>query len=184
MKRIGKVPEGSFPVTADVVGLYPSIPQKEGILALKSKLEEQTSSKIPTNDLAKSAECVLKNNFFEYSNEIKQKISGTATGTKFAPPYACIYMDKIATDFLKTQELQPYVWLRYIGDIFFIWTQREAELQKFMERFNIFLQNLQFTYESSKKRVAFLDLNFSLENGSVTTDLHSKSTDCHQYPHY
>ena len=64
MKRIGKVPEGSFLVTVDVVGLYPSIPRKDGILALKSKLEEQTSSKIPTNDLVKLAEFVLKNNFF------------------------------------------------------------------------------------------------------------------------
>ena len=39
MKRIGKVPEGSFLVTADVVGLYPSISHQEGILALKSNLE-------------------------------------------------------------------------------------------------------------------------------------------------
>ena len=35
MKRIGKVPEGSFLVTADVVGLYPSI------LALKSKNKQR-----------------------------------------------------------------------------------------------------------------------------------------------
>ena len=125
MKRIGKVPEGSFLVTADVVGLYPSIPHKEGILALKSKLEEQTSSKIPTNDLVKLAEFVLKNNFFEFNNEIKQQISGTAIGTKFAPPYACIYMDKTETDFLKMQELQLFVWLRYIDNIFFIWTNGE-----------------------------------------------------------
>ena len=125
MKRIGKVPEGSFLVKADVVGLYPSIPHKEGILALKSKLEEQTSSKIPTNDLVKLAEFVLKNNFFEFNNEIKQQISGTAIGTKFAPPYACIYMDKTETDFLKMQELQLFVWLRYIDNIFFIWTNGE-----------------------------------------------------------
>ena len=46
-----------------------------------------------------------------------------------------------------------------------------------------FFPNLQFTYESSKKRVAFLGLNVSLENGSVTTDLHIKSTDCHQHLH-
>ena len=72
MKRIGKVPEGSFLVTADVVGLYPSIPHKERILALKCKLEEQTSSKVPTNDLVKLAEFVLKNNFFEFNNQIKQ----------------------------------------------------------------------------------------------------------------
>ena len=84
------------------------------------------------------------------------------------------------TDFLKTQELQPFVWLRYIDDIFFIWTHGEAEVKKFRRRLIIFLPNLQFTYESSKKRVAFLDLNVSLENGSVTKDLHTKSADCHQ----
>ena len=112
MKRIGKVSEGSFLVTADVVCLFASMPDKEGILALKSKLDEQTSSKIPTNDVIKLAEFVLKNNFFEFKNEIKQQIPGTTIGTKFAPPYACIYMDKTETDFLKTQELQPFVLFR------------------------------------------------------------------------
>ena len=91
-----------------MVSLYPSIPHKEGILVLKSKLEEQTFSKIPTNDL-ELAEFVLKTIFFEFNNEIKQQISGTAIGTKFVPPYASIYMDKTQTDFLKTQELQPFV---------------------------------------------------------------------------
>ena len=43
IKRIRKVSESSFLVTADVIGLYRSIPHKEGILALKSKLEEETS---------------------------------------------------------------------------------------------------------------------------------------------
>ena len=38
--KIGKVPEGSFLVTAGVVDLYPSIPQKEWVSALKNKLEE------------------------------------------------------------------------------------------------------------------------------------------------
>ena len=78
MKRIGKIPEGSFLVTADVVGLYPSIPHNEGILALKQKLEEQPSTKIPTNDLVKLAEFVLKNNLFEFNDKVKQQISGTA----------------------------------------------------------------------------------------------------------
>ena len=40
-KRIGKIPESSFLVNADVVSLYPSIPHNEGISALKQKLEEQ-----------------------------------------------------------------------------------------------------------------------------------------------
>ena len=63
-------------------------------------------------------------------------------------------MDKTETDFLKTQELQPFVWLRYIDDIFFIWMHGETELKKFMEGLS-FLLNLQFTYESSKKELHF-----------------------------
>ena len=66
MKRIGKVPEGSVLVTADVIALYPRIPHKERILALKGKLEEQTSSKIPANYLVKLEEFFLRNNFFEF----------------------------------------------------------------------------------------------------------------------
>ena len=66
MKRIGKVPEGSVLVTADVIALYPRIPHKERILALKSKLEEQTSSKIPANYLVKLEDFFLRNNFFEF----------------------------------------------------------------------------------------------------------------------
>ena len=92
-------------------------------------------------------------------------------------------MDKTETDFFKTQDLQPFIWLRYIDDTFFIWTHGKAELKRFLEKLNQFLPNLQFTYESSQKKVALLDLNVSLENGCITTDLYTKSTDCHQYLH-
>ena len=45
-----------------------------------------------------------------------------AIGTEFAPPYACIFMDQVESEFSKTQQHQPLVWFRYIDDIFFIWT--------------------------------------------------------------
>ena len=51
------------------------------------------------------AEFVLQNNFFEFNWEVKRQKSGTAIGTKFAPPYACIFMDEVETEFLKSQEL-------------------------------------------------------------------------------
>ena len=79
--------------------------------------------------------------FFEFNNEIKQQISDTVTGTKFSSPYVCIYMDKTKTDFLRIEELQPFVWLRYIDDIFFIWTHREAQPIMFMEGLNDFFLN-------------------------------------------
>ena len=37
------------------------------------------------------------------------KISRTAIGTNFAPPYACIFIDDLETKFLQSQSLQPLV---------------------------------------------------------------------------
>ena len=73
---------------------------------------------ISTDDIVKMAEFVLKNNYFQFNDKVKQQISGTAIGTKFAPTYACVFMDQVKTDFLRAQEKVPLVCFRYIGDVF------------------------------------------------------------------
>ena len=47
-------------VTADVVELYPSIPHNEGVEVLKKQIDNFYEKSIPTEDLAKMAEYVLK----------------------------------------------------------------------------------------------------------------------------
>ena len=74
---------------------------------------------------------VLKSTFPEFNGNIKQQISGPAIGTKCASTYACIFMDELERDFLQTQDHQPFLWLRYIDNIFFIWTHGEKILQTF-----------------------------------------------------
>ena len=63
--------------------------------------------------------------------------------TKFAPSYACIFMDQVESKFLKTQQQQPLVWFRYMDDIFFIWFYGQGKLEKF-DDFNKFHSNLKF----------------------------------------
>ena len=46
--QIGDIPENAILVTAGVVGLYPSIPHKAGLQALKNTLEETKQKRIPT----------------------------------------------------------------------------------------------------------------------------------------
>ena len=53
-----------------------------------------------------------------------------------------------------------------------------------MADFNAFNPNIQFTYESSKKSIAFLDLDVALHNGRLESTVHVKPTDRHQYLHY
>ena len=120
LNDLGKLPENAILVTTDVVGLYPSIPHADGLEALLAKLKEREDKSIATEDLLQMARFVLKNNFFEFDSKIKQQISGTAIGRNFAPPNACIFMDKFETDFLTTQNLKPWVWLRCIDDIFLV----------------------------------------------------------------
>ena len=83
---------------------------------------------ISTEDIVKMADFVLKNNLFEFDSTFYKQISGTAIGTKFAPPCACIFMDHIETKFLKTQDIKPWFWKRFVDDIFFIWTESEESL--------------------------------------------------------
>ena len=119
IKTLGCIPNNAILVTAGVVGLYSSIPHQTGLIPLKEALDKSLSKKIPTDDLIKMAEFVLSNNFFEFNSDTFQQISGTAIGTVFAPPYACIEMDQVEQKFLATQMNQPLIRLRYIDDIFF-----------------------------------------------------------------
>ena len=131
------------------------------------------------------AEFALKNNIFEFNGKVKQQVVGTAIGTKFASPYACIYMDEVETKFLKTQEYAAaYMVSIYIYDIFFIWNHSKDELNKFLENRNISKSHLTFTNEISKDNTNFLDLNVSIRESRLVTDLPFKEMDHHQYLHY
>ena len=70
----------------------------------------------------------------------------------FAPLYACIFMDQVESEFLKTQQRQPLAWFKYIDDIFFIWTRGQEKLEGFLDNFNKFHPNLRFTHEYSRKK--------------------------------
>ena len=92
---IGNIPSNSILVHAEVVGIYPSIPHNAGLRDLYKKLEERTDKKIPSTDLVKMTELILKNNLFEFETKNIQQISGTAIGAKFAPWYRCFFLDRI-----------------------------------------------------------------------------------------
>ena len=109
---------------ADVVGLYLSIPHSEGLDILKKQCENYSNKKVSTEDIGKMADFVLKNNLFKFDSKFYKQISGTDIETKFAPPYAYIFMDHIGTEFLKTQDIKPWFWKRFIDNIFFYNGQR------------------------------------------------------------
>ena len=79
------------------------------------------------------AELVLKNNYFEFNGKVKQQLSGSAIGTRFTPPYACIFMNQVETEFFESQVYKPLLWFRYIDDFFFIRTHGQEKFRLFLE---------------------------------------------------
>ena len=75
------------------------------------------------------------------------------------------------------------MWKRFIDDVFFIWTDSEENLDKFLKELNSFHPNIQFTFEKSEIKVNFLDVVTEIKNGRLSTDLCSKLVDSYQYLH-
>ena len=66
------IPNDALVVTADAVGLYPSITQEVGLKALRNALENINYKEIPTANLIKMTEFLLKNNYVEFDSSLFQ----------------------------------------------------------------------------------------------------------------
>ena len=80
-----------------------------GLKGLREALDKRKKHNLPTSKLVKMAQFVLKTNYFQFSDKMYQQISETAIGTKFAPPYACIFITQVESKFLQTQKFQSLV---------------------------------------------------------------------------
>ena len=82
---------------------------------------------------------------------------------------------------LDSFEFRPWVWYRYIDDVFFTWAHFCEKLAKFVEYINSYHPTIKFTKESSDISVSFLDVLVTRKEGVLETDLYCKPTDTHQY---
>ena len=119
-------------------------------------------------------------NHFTFNDKHLQK-HGTAMGTKKAPSFANLFLAKFEHDALNNTPYQPPTWLRFLDDIFVIWTEGSDKLKIFVDYLNNLHPTIKFTCSHSLTNVPFLDVMVSLKDGLIHTDLYTKPTDKHQY---
>ena len=191
LEDIKSLPENAILVTMDVASLYTNIDHEEGAQACFENLKKRRNKKIPSTLLKKLISLVLKSNVFRFNNTLYKQIKGTAMGTPMAVNYANIFLDKLETEMLKEYEsktnLKPFVWMRYIDDIFLIWTHDEQSLTDFLKYCDEYStsKNMKskIRYESncSAESVNFLDVKVKITGNKIQTSLYSKPTDAHLY---
>ena len=72
-------------------------------------------------------------------------------------------MERIENEFLVSEIVKPWLWLRYIDDIFFIWIEGEDKLEGFLNRLNNFHPNLKL----KQYLVNFLDVSVSIADSKL-----------------
>ena len=139
-----------------------------------------SNNSILTEDLVKIIEFVLKNNYFDFNSTVKHQIWGMAIGTRFVPPYACIFIDYTEKK-TKKEQVQPWIWCRYIDYIFFIQTASGEELGEFLSRLYIFHFNLKFTHSNSRETLNFPYVIIKVLQSIPITDIYYKPAYGYQY---
>ena len=79
-------------------------------------------------------------------------------------------MDRVVIQFLDSGHLKPWLLLRYIDHIFFLWTHDEETHKEVLVRLNDFQLNLKFTREQSQKQMKFLEVLVKVQGEKLCTD--------------
>lgn len=100
-----------------------------------------------------------------------------------APTYAIIFMHMFEKKALASALYSPFIWVRFIDDIWSVWLHGLDKLREFVYYLNSRHPRITFTWEASESSVNFLDVTTVLTGSSISTDLFIKPTDTHQYLH-
>ena len=101
-------------------------------------------------------------------------------GSPMAPIYANIFMAVLGKELLlkALNGLIPIEWIRFIDDIFAIWTHGIDKLQHFLTYINEFHPTIKFDHTYSLETVNFLDTTIYINsNNKLESDLYIKPTD-------
>ena len=182
--KLRDLPDDFILCTINAVGLYPNIPHKEGLEAIRKALDKREDQTISAESLILLAEYVLKNNVFEHNMRYFKQLNGIAIGTKFTPPYAILFMGYLEDKILSSLVKKPLFWCCNIDDIFMIWQHGEKALKEFLKILNSCHPTIKLTAEYSLNNVKYLDVEVIGSGNKLLTDLCIKPTDTHQYLEY
>ena len=173
----------------DVNSLYADIDYEGEANACCKKLEIRKNKTVLLSTLKSFILLILKSIFFRFCNIFYLQKKGTVIGIPMATNYATLSMNMFVTLFLnefhKKSGKKHVIWVRFIDDIFFIWTDGIDLLkeilpfcQKYSETKNM-KSVIKLEISQSTKTINFLDVFITLKQLTLSTTVFPKSADAH-----
>ena len=178
-----QVPTNAYLITLDIESLYTNISHDEAIISFLRKFKHHPK-KVFLLDLLKF---VLKNNVFKFDDLVFTQLRGVAMGTRLAPALATIYIGELEEDYIQSRLKKPLLWVRYIDDIFTIWTYPLVDFEQFLVNLNQIHPSINFTAQISSLACDFLDLtiykapDFTM-TGKLSTTIYYKPSNTFSFP--
>lgn len=174
--------------TLDVESLYTNIDNTAGLASVSRAFDRTPEIDRPDKEILELLKICLTHNDFQFNSKFYLQIHGTAMGKIFAPNYANIFMADWEEKALSRCHKLPIIYLRYLDDIFGIWTHGQAEFDSFLTILNNQHPSIRLTSEISYESVNFLDTTIFKgdrfkETGVVDSKVFFKPTDTHQLLH-
>lgn len=182
------IPKDAALVTLDVQSLYPSIPNNEGLAAVRNFMNKFPDPKRPDTIILNLLEICLTKNSFEFDGKIYIQKSGAAMGHSYCVHYSNMFMADWEIKAILSFDLKPLVWFRFIDDIFCVWTFDKLQFKIFLNHLNAVSPSIKLTFEYDLQSIDFLDVTiykgarFELES-FLDTRVFFKKTDKHQLLH-
>ena len=134
----------------------PQYPTWESIETMREYLEIRSDKSILSNSLCEFATIILKNEYFENGELKYHQKRDFFVGSKFASPYSNLFMAELGKIIFQNSEVKPFLWLRYLDEIFYIWTQGFQKLNKLFNCVNSLNPTVKFTMNYSTTEINFL----------------------------
>ncbi|CAF3033919.1 unnamed protein product [Rotaria sp. Silwood2] len=164
----------------DVESLYTNVPVEEAIeITLDYMYKPTKLIDIPFNreQLKTLLNLAIRDAPFRFQNRIYKQIDGVAMGNPLAPIIADLWMQKMEQKLNRFSTNKPMIWLRYVDDVFCLFTISKTKILEFHTRINKWHNNLHFTLKFEENNsIEFLDVLVTREQNRLITSLYRKPT--------
>ena len=111
-----------------------------------------------------------------FNGKMYQQVDGVTMGSPLGPTLANFFLAHYESKMLSVQkELHPRLYIRYVDDIFAVFTNG-TDFKTFFNELNTQHNNLKFTFEIGTDSLPFLDTEISIKDGDFESWIYRKKT--------